>query len=65
MNDDDKQGSGTDDSELELHVPYALSDLIVQTKPNHHFSIGSTHTLPPMITKISTTQENTEVLTLV
>ena len=57
LNDNDKQGSGFDDRKVELHMPYVLSDSLTCTKPKpfSHFSIGSTHYLPPMIVKISTT----------
>ena len=30
LNDDSKQGSGSNDRELELHIPYALFDLLIQ-----------------------------------
>ena len=64
LNDDDKLGSGSDDREVELHVPYALSDSLTRLKPKtvSQFSMGSTHSLPPTIAKISTTQDITEVL---
>ena len=66
LNDDYKQGSGSDDREVELHVPYVLSDSLTRTKPKSfsHFSMGSTHSLPPMIPNISTTQDSSEVLPL-
>ena len=47
----------TEKREVELHVPYVLSDSLTCAKPKpfSHFSMGSMHYLPPMIVKISTT----------
>ena len=45
---------------------YVLSDSLTCTKPNpfSHFSMGLMHSLPTMIVKISTAQDNSEVLPL-
>ena len=64
LNDDNKQRSGSNDREVELHIPYALPDSLTHTKPKpiSHFSMGSTHSLCPMIANILTNQDNTKVL---
>ena len=60
----DKLGSGSHDREVELYVPYVLSDSLTCTKPKQfsHFSMESTHSLPQIIVNFQLF--NSEVLPL-
>ena len=54
LNDNNKQRSGSNDREVELHMHYTLRDSLTHTKrkPISHFSTGWTHSLRPMIANI-------------
>ena len=62
LNDYNKQGSGSNDREVEQHVSYAIN--CPKPKPISNFSMGSTDFLPPTIAKTWTTQNSTKVLPL-